>query len=103
MQCTNNTDIENAQECRPESFQRLLYRYFFFQWLFLDMARTRDPIQRRAVWLHNQSKREWLPVYMRRWAALSTIGFALGTISERAFAAPESAACWYTGGCISVT
>jgi hypothetical protein len=82
-----------------ESFQSLLYRYFFFQWLFLDLARARGPIERRAAWLHNRSQRGWLPLYMRRWAMLSGFGFALGAISERALASPVFAACWYTGSC----
>jgi hypothetical protein len=94
---------EGVREHRRESFLGVLYRYFFFQWLFFDMTRAKGPIERRAVWLHNQSQREWLPVYMRRWATLSSIGFALRTISERALAAPEIAACWYTGGCIGVS
>jgi hypothetical protein len=93
-------DAENVKEHRQESFQSLLYRYFFFEWLFSDMNRARGPVERRATWLHNQSQREWLPVYMRRWATLSMIGFTLGTIGEHALAAPEFAACWYTGGCI---
>jgi hypothetical protein len=96
-------DAENPKARQQETFQSLLYRYFFFQWLFSDMTLARGPIERRAVWLHNQSQREWLPAYMRRWAMLSTMGFTLGAIGERALAAPMFAACWYTGGCISVT
>lgn len=96
-------DAENGKVHKQASFQSLLYRYFFFQWLFFDMAGARDPIERRAAWLHNQGQREWLPAYMRRWAVLSTVGFALGAISERALAAPVFAACWYTGSCICVS
>lgn len=88
---------------RQEPFQSLLYRYFFFEWLFFDMTRARGPFERRAAWLHNQSQRQWLPVYMRRWALLSTIDFVLGAISERIFSDPLFAACWYTGSCIGVS
>jgi len=95
--------MENVKEARQESFQSLLYRYFLFEWLFFDMAQARGPMERRAAWLHNQSQRAWLPVYMQRWATLSAMGFALGTISERALGAPELAACWYTWGCIGVS
>lgn len=73
-----------------EPFESLLYRHFFFQWLFFDMTLASGPIERRAAWLHNQNQREWLPAYMRRWTVLSTMGFAFGAISERAFAAPLS-------------
>ena len=96
-------DVVKAKEHEQEPFKSILYRYFFFEWLFSDMNRARGPVERRATWLHNQSQREWLPVYMRRWATLSTIGFTLGIIGERALAAPGFAACWYTGGCIGVS
>jgi fatty acid desaturase len=96
-------DVETVKAHQQESFQSLLYRYFFFQWLFFDMTRARGPIERRATWLHNQRQREWLPAYMRRWAMLSTVDFALGAIGERAFAAPMFAACWYTGSCMCVS
>lgn len=96
-------DAEHTKEQAQESFQSLVYRYFFFQWLFLDMSRVRGPIERRAAWLHNRSQREWLPRYMRRWATLSTLGFALGAVSEHALAAPVFAACWYTGSCTCVS
>ena len=110
LRCVSNTvtrmphiDAEIIKKDRHQSLPGLLYRYFFYQWLFLDMAGTRGPIERRAAWLHNQSQREWLPAYMRRWATLSTVGFALGAISEQALAAPVFAACWYTGSCICVS
>jgi hypothetical protein len=96
-------DLASANGLQPESFQSLLYRYFFFQWLFFDMTRARGPIERRAAWLHNQCQRKWLPMYMRRWATMSTVGFALGAISEEALAAPVFAACWYTGSCTCVS
>ena len=95
---------ENLEEQKQESLRCLLYRYFFFQWLFFDMTRVRGPIERRSAWLYNQSQRRWLPLYMRRWSMLSTVGFALGAIGEQALAAPVFAACWYTGSltCVSV-
>ena len=99
MQCI---DAEIAKRRHQESFRSLVYRYFFFQWLFLDMTRARGPIELRAAWEHNQRQRKWLPRYMRRWAILSTVGFALGAVSEQAFGAPVLATCWYAGGCICV-
>jgi len=86
-----------------DSFRSLLYRYFFFQWLFSDITRAKGPIERRAAWLHNQRQRAWLPLYMRRWTMLSVAGFALGAIGERVLSAPVFAACWYTGSCTSVS
>jgi hypothetical protein len=96
-----SVDPEIAKRRHEESFQSLVYRYFFFQWLFLDMTRATGPIELRAAWEHNQRQRKWLPRYMRRWAILSTAGFALGAVSERALGAPVFAVCWYTGACIS--
>jgi hypothetical protein len=95
-------DAENTKRCQQDSFRNLVYRYFFFQWLFHDMTRTSGEIERRTAWEHNQRQRKWLPRYMRRWAILSTVGFALGTVCEQALGAPVLATCWYIGACICV-
>jgi hypothetical protein len=87
-----------------ESLRSLVYRYFFFNWLFQDVSRAQNMFERRAAWRHNQAMRGWLPAYMRRWAFLAAWSFALGAVSESVLAAPILAACWYSGfcGCVPV-
>ena len=85
-----------------ESLLRLVYRYFFFNWLFRDVSRARNMFEHQAAWQHNQAMRSWLPVYMRRWAFLAIWGLALGKVSETVLAAPVLAACWYSGFCCCV-
>ena len=97
------TDAKTMKESQEKSFQRVLYRYFFFQWLFIDMTLANGAIERHAAWEHNRCQRKWLPRYIRRWAMLSTAGFVLGAISDQALGAPVLAAWWYTGSCISVS
>ena len=48
------------------AFRTLLYRYFFFDWLFKDVSRG-DLMARSAAWRFNQSRAHWLLTYMRRW------------------------------------
>ena len=48
------------------TFGTLLYRYFFFGWLFRDVNRG-TVLERAAAWRHNQAQARWLPTYMRRW------------------------------------
>ncbi len=48
------------------AFRTLLYRFFFFGWLFKDASRG-DLFERAAAWRFNQSRAHWLPTHMRRW------------------------------------
>ncbi len=62
----------------PEpSLSTLLYRYFFFDWLFKD-ARRGDLFQRAAAWRHNHEQARWLPLYMWRWLCFGLILYGLG-------------------------
>jgi hypothetical protein len=69
------------------SFRMLLYRYFFFGWLFKEV-RTNDPFVRAACWAHNKSQARWLPTYLRRWSTISVGGYALGALAEIILHAP---------------
>jgi hypothetical protein len=64
-----------------ESFGRLLYRYWFFGWLFRDANRG-TALQRAAALRHNRLQARWLPVYMKRWLALGAVLFAIGARLE---------------------
>lgn len=59
----------------------LLYRYFFFGWMFKDMQRG-NKYERAAAWQHNLQQARWLPFYMRRWLFVSLMFYALGLVTE---------------------
>ncbi|MDB5798226.1 MAG: hypothetical protein JWP36_2128 [Paucimonas sp.] len=69
------------------NFRTLLYRYFFFAWLFRDV-RSNDPYIRAACWAHNKQQARWLPTYLRRWSTISVGGYALGALAEGLLHAP---------------
>jgi hypothetical protein len=70
-------------------FRTLLYRYFFFGWLFRD-ASVRDLIQRAAALRHNRAMARWLPTYMKRWAVIGVLGWTIGSAVELLLGAPMS-------------
>lgn len=59
------------------SFRTLLYRYWFFAWLFRDAGRG-NRFERAAAWRHNREQARWLPTYMRRWLVTGAISFIAG-------------------------
>jgi len=59
----------------------VLFRYFFFQWMFRDVN-AREVFQRAAAVRHNQAQRPYLLVYLRRWAFLTVFAFATGALLE---------------------
>lgn len=72
------------------STRTLWYRYWFFDWLFRDANRG-SWREREAALAHNLQRARWLPTYVRRWAALGALLFAIGALFESAgflFAAP---------------
>ena len=83
------------------AFRTLLYRYFFFGWLFRDMTRG-NLFERAAAWRHNQSQARWLPTYMRRWLVFGALSYAAGTFVEMVVGAPAASALLYVPGALSV-
>jgi hypothetical protein len=82
-------------------FRVLLYRYFFFLWMFEDVNRgTR--FQRAAAWRHNQSQARWLPTYMRRWCTVGLLLYGMGAVVEQSLSAPLLSAFFYTPCVLSV-
>lgn len=69
------------------TFRTLLYRYFFFSWLFRDV-RSQDPYVRAACWAHNKQQARWLPTYLRRWSTISAGGYLLGASTDAVLHAP---------------
>jgi hypothetical protein len=79
-----------------EPLWRLLYRYWFWGWLFLDVNRG-DLLRRAAAWRHNVRQRVHLPVYMRRWLAALSVTAAVAVAFETLAGARIAAAVFYTG------
>ena len=63
------------------SFRSLLYRYWFFGWLFRDAGRG-TALERDSALRHNYERARWLPVYMRRWATLGLLMYVAGGALE---------------------
>jgi hypothetical protein len=53
-------------------FVSLLYRYFFFSWLFHD-ADCGNRLERIAAWHHNRAQAHWLLTYLKRWLVLGLL------------------------------
>lgn len=84
-----------------ESFFRLLYRYWFFGWLFRDATRG-NALQRASALQHNRRQSRWLPTYMRRWTILGVVLFATGARLEFADHALASMMA-FVPGCVTVS
>ncbi|HWZ47859.1 MAG TPA: hypothetical protein VNX00_06530 [Herbaspirillum sp.] len=84
-------------------FATLLYRFFFFDWLFVDMIKAKNPFERHAAWQHNRKMRRYLPLYFRRWLVLAVFNFGLGGVFERLWDIKLVAAGFFTGSCITIT
>ena len=83
------------------SFRTLLYRYFFFGWLFQDVSRG-SVFERAAAWRHNQAQAHWLLKYMRRWVYWGLSFYVLGCAVELMLNAPTLSALFYVPGALSV-
>ena len=83
------------------SFRTLLYRYFFFGWLFRDVNRG-NLLERVAAWRHNRAQAQWLPIYMRRWFWLGLWCYGIGVAVERCFGHPFLSAFFYVPSAISL-
>jgi hypothetical protein len=83
------------------AFRTLLYRYFFFAWLFKD-ASSGNVLERSAAWRHNRQQARWLPTYMRRWLWCGLVLYALGGFFELMLDAPGISAMFYVPGALAV-
>jgi hypothetical protein len=81
------------------AFRTLLYRYFFFGWLFHDVNRG-TVFERSAAWRHNQAQARWLPTYMRRWLWCGVVFYGLGGLAE--LMAPGLSVVFYVPSALSV-
>lgn len=83
-------------------FKILLYRYFFFSWLFKDVNKG-DVYERSAAWRYNRTQARWLPTYLRRWLFLSGINYVLGVFCEMLLQAPILSAFFFVPMALSVS
>lgn len=83
------------------AFRTLLYRYFFFGWLFRDVNRG-NLLERAAAWRHNRSQAHWLLVYMKRWLVCGSLLYGLGLLVELVLGATQLSVLFYLPSAISV-
>ena len=79
----------------------LLYRYFFFDWLFRDVN-AGSVLERAAAWRFNQQMRRYLPIYLRRWTIVVVFSYAVGALFENCLALASAAAFFYCVTSISL-
>lgn len=85
----------------PLTFGTLLYRYFFFGWLFKDASRG-TLFERTAAFRYNRQQARWLPIYMRRWLWCGLLLIGLGGAIELGLGAAVLSAFFYVPGALSV-
>jgi hypothetical protein len=85
----------------PLAFRTLLYRYFFFGWLFRNAERG-NLLERAAAFRYNQQQARWLPTYMRRWLGAGLLLGALGGAIEQGLGSAAASALFYVPGALSV-
>jgi len=71
------------------TFAQLLYRYWFYGWLFRDVNRG-SLVERAAAQRHNRVRSRWLPTYLRRWTVLGMACYAIGSVVEPVASAPAA-------------
>jgi len=86
---------------QPPAFRTLLYRYFFFGWLFKDVSRG-NVLERAAALRHNRAHAHWLLTYMRRWLWCGLMFYGLGGLFEWVLHAPALSAFFYIPSALSV-
>jgi len=83
--------ISEPSEC---ALRVLVYRYFFFDWLFRDVN-AGSSLERAAAWRFNQEMRRYLPIYLRRWTIVVVFSYAVGALFENWLALANAAAFFY--------
>jgi hypothetical protein len=82
-------------------FRTLLYRYFFFGWLFRD-ASAGSFLERAAALQFNRERRIYLPTYLRRWLGLVVLSSTLGVVAEQSLTPGIAAAFCYGMTTVSI-
>lgn len=82
-------------------FRTLLYRYFFFGWLFKDVTRG-NLFERAAAWRYNREQARWLPTYLVRWLWCGLMFYGLGGVVELILDSPVLSMLFYVPSALSV-
>ena len=85
----------------PLPFSSLLYRYFFFEWLFKDV-RCGNVWQDAAAWRHNKAQAHWLLTYIRRWTVLCVLMFGVAAFCETVLGSPILSVFFYVAVALAV-
>jgi hypothetical protein len=99
MRAGHQRGLESGRPATP--LRVLLYRYFFFDWLFRDASRGTAAERENAVRI-NQQLRHHLLVYLRRWLGLVVFTCALGASFEKELALDYTATVFYCLSSISL-
>lgn len=91
----------HARSPQDLAFRSLLYRYFFFDWLYRDASRG-SLRERSAAWRFNKAHAHWLLTYLRRWLWCGVSLYLLGGLTEVAMGAPVLSVLFYVPGALSV-
>ena len=83
------------------AFRTLLYRYFFFGWLYKDVTRG-NVFERAAAFRYNKEHAHWLLTYFRRWLWCGLLFYGLGSFTEWVLGAPVLSLLFYIPGALSV-
>lgn len=86
---------------QDQAFGTLLYRYFFFGWLFKDVTRG-NLFERAAAWRYNREQARWLPTYMLRWLWCGLVFYGLGGTVELILESPVLSMMFYVPSALSV-
>lgn len=83
------------------AFGTLLYRYFFFDWLFKEVG-DGNLFERAAAVRHNREQARWLPTYMMRWLWWGLAFYVLGSLTELVMEGSLVPTVLFATGAISV-
>ncbi len=83
-------------------FLTVLYRYWFFGWLFKDVGEG-TLWERAAAMRFNRDQARWLPAYVMRWLWLALSFYAVAGILELMLDAPAFAMLFYAASAMSVS
>src|SRR5215207_7705331 len=83
-------------------FLTVLYRYFFFGWLFKDVGNG-TLLERAAAARYNRDQVRWLPKYVMRWLWLGLSLYAVAGVLELMLDAPLLGMLFYAASAMSVS
>lgn len=83
-------------------FKTLLYRYFFFGWLFEDVCKG-NLYERASKWRHNKEQAKWLGTYLKRWLCMSALLYAMGALTEMLLQTQVLSAIFFVPMAVSVS